>query len=193
MRKLLILSFCFGIAIGCSGCSSGNEELEADLNKTLEAIQTDKIDKQTLIYQTDIFDLSAQTNNSENEAGLKIANKIKEKAVIEIKNTESEDDHGTAEIKVTAPDSYKILEEIAGNITEYDTEKLFSKFEEALNEKYPTKDFTVQVELKLIDEHWILIPNDDLSNAFSGGLNEQYFALGKKKIDELLGKDDGHD
>lgn len=167
------------------------KEIEKGVTNTLDGLKTGQIDEDSLFAQQDVMDLGVSTKKPQNEHADKIAKKIKSKVEFEVTEIETDEEQGTAKIKITAPNAVKILKQIADSMKEEDFELLYSEFEKALDEKeVPTKEFIVQSELKLIDDTWVLIPNSELNNAYSGGLNEAYFAIGKQKVQLLLGKDE---
>ena len=190
MKRILIMIIGLGVMLSCYGCSNDKKDVENDLAKTLEDLKTGHVDEDSLFAQQDVLDLDVSTEKIQNENADKVVEKIKSKIKYDITDSEIDEEQAIAEIKITAPDSYKILENITSTMKEEDVDKLLSEFAKALDKEVPTKEFTVQAELKLINGSWELIPNSELSNAYSGGLNEAYFVIGKQKVEALIGDDD---
>ena len=127
----------------------------------------------------------------ENDMGNEeISNKIIEKVEYEIADISIDKNVAEAEVKVIAPNTYVILESIASTMQENNVIELLDIFNKQLDEDYPIKEFNVTVNLKLVDEHWYLIVDGQLSNALTGGLVEQYSIMGEDIIEQLLEESD---
>lgn len=105
-------------------------------------------------------------------------------------NVSAEEHTANANLRITTPDTYKMIEEITSTVQEENVDVLLTAFNDNLNGKFPQKEFDASVDLKLVNEHWYLIPNEQLADAFTGGLIEQYFMMGENIINKLLGEDD---
>lgn len=175
------------IGFSLSACNRHENDVEHDLVYTLDAIKNGTVDDQSYIYSCT---LNVTDNNVSDKSG-KITKKVANLVEYKILNvSEEENNIAKAKIRITAPDTYKMIEEIASTMQEENVDVLLTALNDKLNGKFPQKEFDVSVDLKLVNEHWYLIPNDQLADAFTGGVNEQYFKMGQDVIDKLLEEDD---
>ena len=175
------LLFCFSL----SACDRHEKGIKQDLTDTLNAISNGTLDEHSYIYGSNLNIAIGDSNIQGSEITEKVANLVG----YEILDISSEEDTAKVKIKITAPDTYKMIEDIAATMQEENTDMLLKTLSVKLDEEFPKKEFDVAVDLKLINEHWYLVPNGQLTNAFTGGLTEQYFMMGHNTINELLGEE----
>lgn len=162
------------------------DHVKSDLTETLNTICNGENSGNTYIYN-----LNLSRHMKENDMGNEeISNKIIEKVEYEIADISIDKNVAEAEVKVIAPNTYVILESIASTMQENNVIELLDIFNKQLDEDYPIKEFNVTVNLKLVDEHWYLIVDGQLSNALTGGLVEQYSIMGEDIIEQLLEESD---
>ena len=87
---------------------------------------------------------------------------------------------------MVAPDVYHLITEIASEMQENNVDRLLEQLDVKLDKDVPTKEYEVTVGLRLVNNHWYLVPTGDLSNAFSGGIIEKYSTMGQNIIEDLL-------
>jgi len=182
MSTILPLLILLSIMLLFTGCKKDNAELKQDLQTTLDALISGTITDNTYIYSMALKNEDIWDNI--------ISQKLTSKTTYKIISTESSESNGTAKVKFISPDAYTMLQEAASEPDIIDVNLLLENIEIALDNKFQTVDFDVIIELKLIDGHWYLVPNEDLSNALSGGLIEKYFELGTNIIDDLAEEDE---
>ena len=78
-----------------------------------------------------------------------------------------------------------MIAEISLELQEDNVEALLDILDNNLDGDYTVKEYEIADNLKLINEHWYLIPNGELVNAFSGGIVEQYSMMGQDIINNL--------
>lgn len=185
MRKIALIFISLLICFGFSACNGNEDNIKQDLTDTLNAISDGTMDEHSYIYSSDFNITANDVLANRNETTQKIASLVKYK----ILNISSENDTASVKIKITAPDTYKMINEIASTMQEESIDALLKALNTKLDEEFPQKEFDVSADLKLINEHWYLVPNGQLTNAFTGGLIEQYFMMGQNTINELLGEE----
>ena len=185
MKKMASIFVLILICFNLSACECHKNNIRQDLTDTLDAISNGTSDEHSYIYKSNLNIATANTNIQSDEITKKIAALVE----YEIFDILSEGNTANAKIKITAPDTYKMIRDIATTMQEEDTDILLKTLSVKLDEEFPKKEFDVSVDLKLINEHWYLIPNGQLANAFMGGLIEQYFMMGQNTINKLLGEE----
>lgn len=185
MKRVILIFISLLICLSLSACDGHENDIKQDLADTLNAIGHGTLDEHSYIYGSNLNIATGDTNIQGGEITKKIANLVE----YEILDISSEEDTAKVKIKITAPDTYKMIEDIAATMQEENTDMLLKTLSIKLDEEFPKKEFDVAVDLKLINEHWYLVPNGQLTNAFTGGLIEQYFMMGQNTINELLGEE----
>ena len=69
-----------------------------------------------------------------------------------------------------------------------DTADISNAISNRLNGDFPKKEYTITAELKHTDGHWHLVMNDDLSDAFTGGLLKYYEQMQQEAFEQLTGQ-----
>lgn len=183
MKKIIIILVSLSILFTLSACDR-NEDVEKDLTDTLNAISADTIDEHSYIYNTSL-NHTDNIHTYSDEITKKIASKVK----FSILDISSIEETAEAEIKLIAPDAYQMMDDIASTMQEESVEILLKTLNLQLDKDFSTKEFKITVNLRLVDDHWYLIPNGQLANAFAGGLIEKYSMMGKDKVDKLVGEE----
>ena len=185
MKRVILIFISLLICLSLSACDGHENDIKQDLADTLNAIGDGTLDAHSYIYGSNLNIATGDTNIQGGEITEKIATLVE----YEILDISSEEDTAKVKIEITAPDTYKMIEDIAATMQEENTDMLLKTLSIKLDEEFPKKEFDVAVDLKLINEHWYLVPNGQLTNAFTGGLIEQYFMMGQNTINELLGEE----
>ena len=181
MKKSVCAILCFLIIGGLSACSS-QKEIEQDLTASLNEIRTGTLAENSYIYSSNLGIANDNNYFNSNEITQKIASNVH----FTITDISQNEESAEADIEFSAPDVYQMIEEIASTMQEENVEKLLEALDTQLDGDFPTKEFEVTVDLRRMNDHWYLIPNSQLANAFSGGLIEQYSLMGQNIVDELL-------
>lgn len=185
MKRVILIFISLLVCLSLSACDGHENDIKQDLADTLNALGNGTLDEHSYIYSSNLNIATGDTNIQGGEITEKIANLVE----YEILDISSEEDTAKVKIKITAPNTYKMIEDIAATMQEENTDILLKTLSIKLDEEFPKKEFDVSVDLKLINEHWYLVPNGQLTNAFTGGLIEQYFMMGQNTINELLGEE----
>ncbi|HIV24492.1 MAG TPA: hypothetical protein IAB71_01705 [Candidatus Scatomonas pullistercoris] len=162
MKKLFIGALAVCLTAALSACQKkADDSLEADLRVSLDTLIQGEDLQDSYIYETDLWN-SVQGGSPELDA-------VRSKITYKITDAEE----GSAKVQFFAPDVLTILEtavsEGAG-----DTQELLDALEDSLRGSFPIKEFQTELELRQVEDHWYLLPNDELNNALSGGLMEAY-------------------
>lgn len=163
-------------------CDEAPSALEQDLIATLTAICNNSLDESSYIYGETLRSENRSVQRENNDMAEKIASLV----TFEIVDTSEDSDTATAKIKLTSPDVYQMIVEIASELQEDNVETLLDMLDDNLDGDYAVREYEIAVDLKLINEHWYLIPNGELANAFSGGIVEQYSMMGQDIINKLI-------
>ncbi len=166
MKKILIcivLIVCLVTIFLCFRNKNNHpaEQMRDDLSASLDAVINEKDSDEQYIYDAGMW-------NNLTDAGTGL-NAVKKQVTYEI----VELNDGKAKILFTAPDVMAIFQSAANNGAA-DENELMEALNNALQNDFPVKEFDVEIQLKNIENHWYLVPNDKLSNALSGGLMEAY-------------------
>lgn len=180
MKQIIIL-FVSIFLMGTMSACGNSKNVEQDLIKTLDELKNGVTNEESYIYNSSLS-ASESIPNSSDDINKKIASLV-EYSISEITVKGEEAD---ASIKLTSPDIYALLTEIASDMQENDVEQLLEQLNDRLDENILTKKYEITVNLKLVNEHWYLVPSGELANAFSGEIIELYSAMGLNIIDGLL-------
>ncbi len=193
LRTMKRITICFIpivlLSVILNSCSKAPSALEQDLTDTLSVLCNTSSDKSSYIYGEP---LQCKSNNSHVGDG-DVTEKIASLVTFKIVDILEEPDTATAKVKLVSPDVYQMITEITSELQEYSVVTLLSTLEDNLDGDYAVKEYEVTVTLKLINEHWYLVPNGELANAFSGGIIEKYSTMGQEVINRLVeeGETDG--
>lgn len=163
-------------------CNEAPSALEQDLTATLTAICNSNLDESSYIYGETLRGENGSGQGENND----IAEKIASLVTFEVADISEGSDTATAKIKLTSPDVYLMIAEIASELQKDNVEALLDILDNNLDGDYAVKEYEIAVDLKLINEHWYLIPNGELANAFSGGIVEQFSMMGQNIINNLI-------
>lgn len=188
MKRIILLLMSLLFMVTLSACNKPNdtdldntEACEKDLLATLEELRSNTITEKSYIYSPNLSAVDSSSDFS-NEINKKIAGLV-EYTVKDITiNGESAD----ARVTLITPDVYYLITEIASEMQENNVDQLLEQLNNKLDEDVSTKEYEVTVGLRLINDHWYLVPTGELSNAFSGGIIEQYSMMGLNIIEGLL-------
>lgn len=109
---------------------------------------------------------------------------------VDIESVKERGKSATAELKVTAPDAASLVKEALGDMSAFD-EAAFTERLTQLLENAEETVFVVEVELELVDDAWCIVPNEEFSNAISGGLLSEYMTVRQTIMDALVEGGDG--
>ena len=173
MKKTFLICLLISVMICVSAC--GNEKnVENDLKSTLDAICSGSSEGLYIygaggITSSDIFAMDDKVQ--QDDINCLIRNLSKYEVVdISIKNEKAE-----AELIITSPDMVNIMEEVDQSENLQDVGELLTSVQKKLeSKKFPEKEFHIIVTLEKINDQWYLIMNNEIANAFSGGLMEKY-------------------
>lgn len=188
MKKIILVIISVLIIISLLSCNR-HEDIRQDVMDTLSAISNGTLDEHSYIYSSSFSANGDEAYAYNDEITQKIVSSVQYSVLKISQNGEIAE----AEIKFVAPDAYQMIEDIVLTMQEDNIDMLLETFSSQLDKKFPTKEFKVSVNLKLINEHWYLVPNSQLANAFSGGLIEKYSMMGENTIDKLLEVEDGNE
>ena len=194
MRRVILLLMLLLFVVTLSACNKpkdtdldNTEACEKDLIATLEELRSNTINEKSYIYSPNLSAVDSSSDFS-NEINKKIASLVE----YTVKDVSINGESADARIKLIAPDVYHLITEIALEMHENNVDRLLEQLDNKLDEDVPTKEFEITVGLRLVNEHWYLVPTGELSNAFSGGIIEQYSMMGHNIIEGLLEeKNDG--
>lgn len=179
-----MLLFTILLIISFSGCKKNiDQQIENDITTTLNTIISGNQSGEVYVYSVDTFEQII----ADDDIAEKMANKISYK----ISKTTLTENNATAEVVFTTPDMYTIITDTSKNTDNVDD--LIENVSDKLDGNYPEKDFNVLLDLKLVNEHWYIVPNDELSNALSGGLITYYSELGMNTVDTLTEEESDND
>lgn len=159
---------------GCSGKPKGDrsdrrkpklEKAETAAEQILESLMAG--DEQIPVLAPD----GTPASGGENEG---LAQVITSMLEYEILSVTEEDDTATAAVRITAPDTPAILDDVLADMDVYDAEIFVERMEDALRTDSRTVEFTVEVTLQGVDGIWYLVPDGQLTNAMTGGLLQVY-------------------
>lgn len=197
-RKIFILLMSF-LIVALSACNKTKDinldntghnltaACEEDLTTTLEELKSSTTNEKSYIYSSSLSVVKSSSDFS-SDINKKIA-RLVEYTILDVSvNGES----AIANAQLIVPDVYFLIKEIASEMQENNIDRLLEQLDGRLDEDVPTKEYEIKVDLKLVNEHWYLVPSGELSNAFSGGIIEQYSMMGQNVVEDLLeGEDDG--
>lgn len=186
MRRVTLLLMLLMVTL--SACNNpkdtdldNTQACKIDLIATLEELRSNTINEKSYIYRPNLSVVDSSSDFS-NEISKKIAGLVE----YTVKDITINGESAYARVKLIAPDVYHLITEIASEMQENNVDRLLEQLDDKLDEDIPTKEYEVMVGLRLVNEHWYLVPTGELSNAFSGGIIEQYSIMGQKIIEGLL-------
>lgn len=182
---LLVLLFCAGCIPneGTDNITGGAETPEEALEVAMSVLSGGESDRP--VFQG----ANGSPVSSAGNTGL--AAVISRQTSYEMKSVETADGTTTALLEITAPDMGKLVREALEGMEGFDEEAFTAALEALLAGNPDTKTFTVTVELTEIQGCWCIIPNDELSNAVTGGLMEEYTTVRQTILDALAEGGDG--
>ena len=91
-----------------------------------------------------------------------------------------------AEIEITSPDVMKMVEDCVSSGQAEDGSEILGLIEERMKSgDYPTRTYTVQVEMENQGGTWQLLSGGELENALSGGVYEAYSRMVSQYVREV--------
>lgn len=163
------------------------EEVRAELESALQAMISPGGDGEAYIWNVDLLDgMGQKGDGGQAESGGESAedsalSQVRSRVKFEI----GEVTEDQAEIHITSPDVVKIIEYCVASGEVQDGSQIPEMVKEAMEQEFPTRDFTVQAEIKRQNGHAYLVSNRELSNALSGGLYEAFGEMITEYIEEV--------
>lgn len=163
------------------------EEVRAELESALQAMISPGGDGEAYIWNVDLLDgMGQKGDGGQAETGGESAedsalSQVRSRVKFEI----GEVTEDQAEIHITSPDVVKIIEDCVASGEVQDGSQIPEMVKEAMEQEFPTRDFTVQAEIKRQNGHAYLVSNRELSNALSGGLYEAFGEMITEYIEEV--------
>lgn len=173
---LIAIAF-IGLAVYLTTVFLNKREVKQDIETTLDSIKSSDANQERYIYQAQITTSNTDNSNKENLITSKVTYKI-QKIKINKKTA-------IATIKFVYPDCTKIIKQK----TKYNSaEELQDYVKNSLESKYPQKKEVLKVKAKKVEDHWYIVPDQKLSNVYSGNLRQYYIDLQKKLMEEMMKK-----
>ncbi len=175
--------------VALSGCSCGPEDQSNRREPKLEKAETamERILESLMAGDEQIPVLAPDGMPADGGANEGLAQVITSMLEYEILSVTEEDDTATSTMRITAPDTPAILDDVLADIDVYDVEVFVSRMEDALRTDSRTVEFTVEVTLQGVDGIWYLVPDGQLTNAMTGGLLQVYADQVQAIQDGLMG------
>lgn len=176
MILLIAIGF-IAVAIYMTTGYLNKREVKKDIETTLDSIKNGDTSQERYIYQAQMPVSNTDNSSKENLMTSKVSYKI-QKIKINKKTA-------TATIQFVYPDCTKIIKQK----TKYSSaQELQDYVKNSLENKYPQKKEAVNVKVKKVEDHWYIVPNQKLSNVYSGNLRQYYIDLQKKMMEEMMKK-----
>lgn len=173
-----------------SGCKGEPEEDQSERREPkLEKAETaaEEILESLMAGEGEIPVLTPDGTPAESGANEGLAQVITSMLEYEILSVAEEDDMAAVTVRITAPDTPAILDEVLADMDDYDAQVFEERMEDALRTDSRKVEFTVEVTLQGQDGIWYLVPDGQLSNAMTGGLLQVYADQVQAIQDELTG------
>lgn len=158
--------------VALSGCSCEPNRREPKLEKAETAAE--RILKSLVAGDEQVPVLAPDGTPADGGANEGLAQVITGMLEYEILSVTEDDDTATATVRITAPDTPAILDDVLADMDVYDMEVFVDRMEDALRTNSKTVEFTVEVTLRGVDGVWYLVPDGQLTNAMTGGLLQVY-------------------
>ena len=180
MKKALYLVFCLYVFLSVSACSMDNT-IKKDVSSSLDAIKSGNSDE-GYIYNVDLTGNRIQLIGED-----ALIRKICSKTTYSISKIEKQGkEKATATIIIISPDIIQMMGSIMEKNKVEDVNQLLSYLESELDSKFLSKEYSVKLSLLLINEHWFIVPNSELVNAFSGGVLKHYSIIERQMVEQLM-------
>ncbi len=105
----------------------------------------------------------------------------------EIEAVTTEETIATARLRITAPDAVVLVTQAVSGMDSLDEALLTQNMEQLLSGSFATVAFSVEVQLVQVEGTWCLVPNDQWSDAITGGLISRYAQLQLAILEALAG------
>jgi hypothetical protein len=99
----------------------------------------------------------------------------------------TEETIATARLRITAPDAVALVTQAVSGMDSLDEALLTQNMEQLLSGSFATVAFSVEVQLVQVEGTWCLVPNDQWSDAITGGLISRYAQLQLAILEALAG------
>lgn len=116
-----------------------------------------------------------------------IAGLVSAQLKYEIVSVETEDEAGTAQLQITAPDTVALVKQALEGMESYDEALLLERMEQLLQGDFATAEYSVEVALVKVEENWCIVTNLEFSDAITGGLVSRYLELQLAIMEALAG------
>lgn len=182
LAGLLLVSLC--------GCESGLRDDKQDDRETLPALTAEEALDEALDALTGgenpgypvLLGADGQPATVQNTG---VAMLLSSHVTCKVTEFTAGEDTATAQVKITAPDSQKLLTQALDNMASFDEEALYTQIEALLKNDPAMVSDTVQVQLVYVEGHWCVVPDFALSNALTGGLTQAYMDIQAMLISQL--------
>ena len=181
---ILIVAVAGGAFIALNN-NNEHKQVSEDVSSTLDSLLS-RNNSENIYISGVWFNTNSKSIFSDNP----VSNSISEKIVYVIQNVDIKSDKGSCNIFIKSPDIYTILTEIVKTDTSFsNTEELLNAVSKKLDSSYPTIEKSVECSLEYKNDHWYIIPNEDLFNYLSGNLYSYYMNIGEYTKNDILGGD----
>lgn len=156
------------VALSFSGCAS-TPAAKDTLQDTL-----------TALVSGDGQNVSVLAPNGTPVTGIQssgIAQIITGKVTFQIISVSEKGKTATATLSICAPDAVALMRQALADMDVYDAERFTANMSALLEGDIPTVSYEVEVTMQYVDGQWCLVPNNELSNALSGGLLQEQARL----------------
>ncbi len=175
-KKGIIGGICVALAFSLAGC--GQAKPEDTVKKGLDAMIAGDF-KTADKY----FDGGEEwTLGSEENESVELIKVIFSQIEYDVQNAENSEKTATVTTEIKTVDMDSVMEDVASEVlqatfkdSDMDKEEMKAKtihiLSETIRKTTKTKSFTVNVELKMVDEGWKMKGSDELLNAMLGGMD----------------------
>lgn len=183
IKRIVLLAVCTFVIFSIAGCGEKAESVEQSIANAITALKTQNEENIKKYFGGEDFDSVELYDTERSEQLKKIFQKLECKVV---SSTIGEDKStATAQLEITNFDMSDVMSKYFNDIMNQATSEKFSveglseeeaakKMEELLldyiSSAETTKSFSVEANLTKKDNVWVLGFNDDLADAFTGGL-----------------------
>lgn len=182
--SIIFTIFIFMFSLGCSTVPKPTSVV----SNFLENVKNNKLDEaKTYIYnENSSEDLITFDNDEQEKMITSIFSHISYENPVE---TSVEDDKAIVTVKITSPDLVKVATNVMNEMIPMafanafadeedvtDVEKLTQqRFMNSINATdVPLTTIETKIELKKVDDKWLIVPGDDLTNALTGNLGQAF-------------------
>jgi uncharacterized lipoprotein len=183
MKKLIAIVAALLLLAGCTPESGKKQTVPADkvMEQSLEALVTGEGDTMILASDGTAVAMGKPTG---------IAGVISGQLRYDVESVEVDGEKAEAEIEITAPDTVKLVQKALEGMTTFDEATFLLKMKQLAAEEPETVTFSLTVDMVLAENGWCIVPDNEFSNAITGGLANEYTAV-RQAFLEALAKEGG--